>query len=126
MLVFHDTSETRALARKLEYQALDDPLTGRINRCGFEARLTELLHSAKQRITRHALCYVHDLAIIRRRGEMRWVARLKHALEEDETCFSRQVLTCSSPNPRNRPPPGPAERRVAGRRAERSLSPCCR
>ena len=199
-------------------QALHDPLTGLINRRGFEARLSELLQSAKQRKAQHALCYLdldhfkvvndtcghaagdellrqlpkvmhahvrsrdvlarlggdefailledcpletaaeiagkirdsvrdyrfnwqfrsfrvgvsvgvtsitaesgglvsvlgaadtacyvakdhgpnnihvsypHDLAIIRRRGEMRWVARLKHALEENEFCFYCQPI----------------------------------
>lgn len=39
---------------------------------------------AKERGPNHAhVCWPHDLAVVRRRGEMRWVARLKGALEEN-------------------------------------------
>ena len=58
VLVFHDVSEKRTLQHQLHHQALHDPLTGLMNRRGFEARLNELLLSAKDESRRHALCFV--------------------------------------------------------------------
>jgi diguanylate cyclase (GGDEF)-like protein/PAS domain S-box-containing protein len=58
VLVFRDVSEKRSLAQQLHYQALHDPLTGLNNRRGFEARLTQLLTSARLHGREHALCYV--------------------------------------------------------------------
>ena len=58
VLVFRDVSEKRALAEQLRHQALHDPLTGLINRRGFEHRLGELLRSAREQNREHALCYV--------------------------------------------------------------------
>ncbi|MGQ0558672.1 MAG: EAL domain-containing protein, partial [Sphingosinicella sp.] len=57
-LAFHDVSEKRELARQLRFQALHDPLTGLINRRGFEDRLNELLASARDAARTHALCYL--------------------------------------------------------------------
>ncbi|MGH9531596.1 MAG: EAL domain-containing protein [Terriglobales bacterium] len=58
VVAFHDVSEKRALAHQLRHQALHDPLTGLMNRRGFEARLNELLASARSENRRHALCYL--------------------------------------------------------------------
>jgi len=58
VLVFRDVGEKRKLAQQLEYQALHDPLTGLINRRGFEARLAALLQSARHQNREHALCYL--------------------------------------------------------------------
>jgi len=58
VLVFHDVSDKRRLSHQLNFQALHDPLTGLINRRGFEERLAILLASAKQDGREHALCYL--------------------------------------------------------------------
>jgi diguanylate cyclase (GGDEF)-like protein/PAS domain S-box-containing protein len=46
------------LARQLRHQALHDPLTGLLNRRGFEERLAELLRSARADGRAHALCFL--------------------------------------------------------------------
>jgi len=43
VLVFHDVSEQRRLAREMEYQSTHDPLTHLLNRDQFELRLQNLL-----------------------------------------------------------------------------------
>ncbi|MDS4039673.1 MAG: EAL domain-containing protein [Candidatus Competibacter sp.] len=58
VLVFHDVTENRQLARQLEYDATHDALTGLINRAEFERRLERALASARQYGARHALCYL--------------------------------------------------------------------
>jgi diguanylate cyclase (GGDEF)-like protein/PAS domain S-box-containing protein len=58
VLVFHDVTETRQLARQLEYDATHDALTGLTNRAEFERRLERALASAQQYGARHALCYL--------------------------------------------------------------------
>jgi diguanylate cyclase (GGDEF)-like protein/PAS domain S-box-containing protein len=58
VLVFRDVGEKRKLAQQLEHQALHDPLTGLVNRRGFEARLAALLQSARTQNREHALCYL--------------------------------------------------------------------
>ncbi|MGH8442093.1 MAG: putative bifunctional diguanylate cyclase/phosphodiesterase [Nevskiaceae bacterium] len=50
--------ERRRLARRLRHQAQHDPLTGLLNRRGFEQRLGALLHSARHEGRVHALCYL--------------------------------------------------------------------
>jgi Amt family ammonium transporter len=47
-----------ALTRQLQHQALHDPLTGLLNRRGFELRLAALLESAQAHGRMHALCYL--------------------------------------------------------------------
>jgi diguanylate cyclase (GGDEF)-like protein len=46
------------LARQLRHQALHDPLTGLINRRGFEQKLAALLQTARSGNREHALCYL--------------------------------------------------------------------
>jgi diguanylate cyclase (GGDEF)-like protein/PAS domain S-box-containing protein len=58
VLVFRDVGEKRKMAQQLEHQALHDPLTGLLNRRGFEARLAALLQTARTQNREHALCYV--------------------------------------------------------------------
>jgi diguanylate cyclase (GGDEF)-like protein/PAS domain S-box-containing protein len=58
VLVFHDVTENRQLARQLEHDATHDALTGLINRAEFERRLARALASAQQYGTQHALCYL--------------------------------------------------------------------
>ena len=58
VLVFRDVTEKRSLAQQLRHQALHDPLTGLLNRRGFEERLASLLHSARAGNREHALCYL--------------------------------------------------------------------
>jgi len=47
VLVFHDVTETRSLARQLAWQARHDALTGLVNRREFEARLNAQLESIR-------------------------------------------------------------------------------
>ncbi|HUR39616.1 MAG TPA: EAL domain-containing protein [Verrucomicrobiae bacterium] len=58
VLIFRDVAEKRALAQQLQHQALHDPLTGLINRRGFEKKLSQLLQSARGQNRDHALCYL--------------------------------------------------------------------
>ena len=58
VLVFHDVTETRRLARQLEHDATHDALTGLINRPEFERRLERALASAQRYDAHHALCYL--------------------------------------------------------------------
>lgn len=58
VLVFHDASKTKQLARDLSWQASHDPLTGLVNRREFEQRLASVLESAHQQSTEHVLFYI--------------------------------------------------------------------
>ena len=58
VLVFHDVTELRGLARKMSYQATHDSLTGLINRREFENRINQALENARTSKVRHALCYI--------------------------------------------------------------------
>ena len=58
VIVLHDLTEMRGLARKISYQATHDALTGLVNRHEFEHRLEQLLKSAKELGIQHALCYI--------------------------------------------------------------------
>jgi diguanylate cyclase (GGDEF)-like protein/PAS domain S-box-containing protein len=58
VLVLHDTSELRGLARQMTYQASHDALTGLVNRREFERRLQEAADSAQTGDAAHALCYL--------------------------------------------------------------------
>jgi len=58
VLVFHDTSEVRGLARQMSYQASHDALTGLVNRREFERRLQEAMDLAHAGDASHALCYL--------------------------------------------------------------------
>lgn len=58
VLVFHDVTKLRSLARELAYQATHDPLTGLINRMEFDRQVTTALQSAQEDGLSHALCYI--------------------------------------------------------------------
>jgi diguanylate cyclase (GGDEF)-like protein/PAS domain S-box-containing protein len=58
VLVMHDTSEMRGLARQMTYQASHDALTGLVNRREFERRLREATDAAQAGDVAHALCYL--------------------------------------------------------------------
>ncbi len=58
VLVMHDTSEMRGLARQMTYQASHDALTGLVNRREFERRLREATDAAQAGDMAHALCYL--------------------------------------------------------------------
>jgi diguanylate cyclase (GGDEF)-like protein/PAS domain S-box-containing protein len=58
VMVFHDVTRLRALARQLSFQATHDSLTGLINRVEFDARLEQAIHSANQSEKQHALFYI--------------------------------------------------------------------
>ena len=58
VLVFHDVTELRGLAKKMSYQATHDSLTGLLNRREFETRLKLAINDARQEDNRHALCYL--------------------------------------------------------------------
>lgn len=57
VLVFHDVSDKKRMAKQLQYDAAHDALTGLINRREFERRLDRALESARRHGIDHALCY---------------------------------------------------------------------
>jgi diguanylate cyclase (GGDEF)-like protein/PAS domain S-box-containing protein len=58
VVLLHDVSEIRGLARQMSYQASHDPLTGLANRREFERRLDDAIGSARSGATAHVLCYL--------------------------------------------------------------------
>jgi len=58
VLVLHDVTMVRSLARQMAWQARHDPLTGLINRSEFEQRLQQALASVRDGGSGHALCYL--------------------------------------------------------------------
>jgi diguanylate cyclase (GGDEF)-like protein len=59
IIVFHDVTSERELARQLSYQATHDALTGLINRHEFERRLQRILSQPRsQSDVEHVLCYL--------------------------------------------------------------------
>jgi len=58
VLVFHDVSKTRQMARQLSWQATHDALTGLYNRYEFEQRLAEALAQVRERHGHHAVLYM--------------------------------------------------------------------
>jgi len=58
VIVLHDVTELRGLARQMSYQASHDPLTGLHNRREFERRLEDGLQAAHSGNTGHVLCYL--------------------------------------------------------------------
>ncbi|HEY7682943.1 MAG TPA: EAL domain-containing protein [Gemmatimonadales bacterium] len=58
VLVFHDVSGARTLARQLAHQASHDFLTGLVNRHEFERRVGRALARAQQEAVAHALCFL--------------------------------------------------------------------
>ncbi len=58
VMVFHDVTTARSLARKLTWQASHDALTGLVNRREFESCLAQSLIHATSQNQQHALCYL--------------------------------------------------------------------
>jgi diguanylate cyclase (GGDEF)-like protein/PAS domain S-box-containing protein len=58
VVIFHDVSELRGLAREMSYQASHDALTGLVNRAEFERRLDAALDAARGEGTSHVVCYL--------------------------------------------------------------------
>jgi len=58
VLVFHDVTELRGLAKKMSYQATHDSLTGLINRREFENRVKLAIDSSRNDGMRHTVCYL--------------------------------------------------------------------
>jgi diguanylate cyclase (GGDEF)-like protein/PAS domain S-box-containing protein len=58
VLVLHDVTERRRVARKLSHQATHDALTGLVGRKEFEERLARVLAEAATGGAEHALCYL--------------------------------------------------------------------
>ncbi|MDO8704597.1 MAG: EAL domain-containing protein [Sulfuricaulis sp.] len=58
VLVIHDVSRARKMAKQLSYQASHDDLTGLFNRREFERRLAKLVDSSESGNQEHTLCYM--------------------------------------------------------------------
>jgi len=58
ILLLHDVTELRGLARQMSYQATHDALTGLINRREFERRLAEAVERGHRGEGQHVLCYL--------------------------------------------------------------------
>ncbi len=58
VVIFHDVTELRGLAREMSYQASHDPLTGLVNRAEFERRLDQALISPRGDHSAHVVCYL--------------------------------------------------------------------
>jgi diguanylate cyclase (GGDEF)-like protein/PAS domain S-box-containing protein len=58
VVMLHDVTELRGLARQMSYQATHDALTGLVNRREFERRLQEGIDSGHRGDAQHVLCYL--------------------------------------------------------------------
>jgi diguanylate cyclase (GGDEF)-like protein/PAS domain S-box-containing protein len=58
VVLLHDVTELRGIARQMTYQASHDALTGLVNRREFERRLEEALELARTGAQTHMLCYL--------------------------------------------------------------------
>ena len=58
VVLLHDVTEMRGLARQMSYQATHDALTGLVNRREFERRLEESIDSGHRGDSQHVLCYL--------------------------------------------------------------------
>jgi diguanylate cyclase (GGDEF)-like protein/PAS domain S-box-containing protein len=58
VVLLHDVTELRGLARQMSYQATHDALTGLVNRREFEGRLEEAIESGHRGDGQHVLCYL--------------------------------------------------------------------
>jgi diguanylate cyclase (GGDEF)-like protein/PAS domain S-box-containing protein len=58
VVVYRNVAEARALARKMDYLAAHDPLTGLLNRRAFERRLGMAFTEARLQKDEHVLCYI--------------------------------------------------------------------
>lgn len=58
VLLLHDVTELRGIARQMSYQATHDALTGLVNRREFERRVDEAVTTARRGDGTHVLCYM--------------------------------------------------------------------
>src|SRR5690606_35397966 len=58
VVIFHDVTEMRGLAREMSYQASHDALTGLVNRAEFERRLDAALKSGRGEGVSHVVAYI--------------------------------------------------------------------
>jgi diguanylate cyclase (GGDEF)-like protein/PAS domain S-box-containing protein len=58
VVLLHDVTEMRGMARQMSYQATHDALTGLVNRREFERRLQESVDTAHRGDGAHVLCYL--------------------------------------------------------------------
>src|SRR6267154_5812459 len=58
VVLLHDVTELRGLARQMSYQATHDALTGLVNRREFERRLDEAIERGHRGDGQHVLCYL--------------------------------------------------------------------
>ncbi len=58
VVLLHDVTELRGIARQMSYQASHDALTGLVNRREFERRLQDSLELARTASQTHVLCYL--------------------------------------------------------------------
>ena len=58
VVMLHDVTELRGLARQMSYQATHDALTGLVNRHEFERRLQEGIDGGHRGDGQHVLCYL--------------------------------------------------------------------
>ncbi len=58
VLLLHDVTELRGIARQMSYQATHDALTGLVNRREFERRVDEAVTTARRGDGTHILCYI--------------------------------------------------------------------
>jgi diguanylate cyclase (GGDEF)-like protein/PAS domain S-box-containing protein len=58
VVLLHDVTEMRGMARQMSYQATHDALTGLVNRREFERRLQEAVDMAHRGDGAHVLCYL--------------------------------------------------------------------
>ncbi len=58
ILVFHDVSQARQLAKQMAYQARHDSLTGLVNRSVFDDSIKEAIETAVSENRKHALLYM--------------------------------------------------------------------
>jgi diguanylate cyclase (GGDEF)-like protein/PAS domain S-box-containing protein len=58
VVLLHDVTEMRGMARQMSYQATHDALTGLVNRREFERRLQEAVDTARRGDGSHVLCYL--------------------------------------------------------------------
>ncbi len=58
VVLLHDVTELRGLARQMSYQATHDALTGLVNRREFERRLEEAVDNGHRGDGQHVLCYL--------------------------------------------------------------------
>jgi diguanylate cyclase (GGDEF)-like protein/PAS domain S-box-containing protein len=58
VVLLHDVTELRGIARQMTYQASHDALTGLVNRREFERRVGEVLEAARGGGHTHVMCYL--------------------------------------------------------------------